>query len=184
MTLRFMQVNHHSSSIMSPVPLSTSFAKKTEILPREPGASFPLKPVGRTGQLVDPGGALERWVLGSYKRQRPRRQQAQSLRDIEHTQDVEEDRPVPVRHRWIDDHNLLDRRLEQGSVGRKDAGRTPADHLPGLLPLRLLIQRADPRSDIPDPSLVHRLAEEGVGSLHVVRGRFPRPRKGTVSTNN
>src|SRR4051812_32450648 len=91
---------------------------------------LPLQLVRRASELVNLRSAVERLVLAADDRQLPRRQHAERLRDIEHAQDVEEDRPVFVRRRRIDKDHFRYRWLEERGVSGDHPGLTAADYLP------------------------------------------------------
>src|SRR5436190_12355804 len=84
-------------------------------------ALFALELVRGTGELVNLGRAVERLVLRVDEGQLARGQQTQGLGDVQHAEDVEEDRAITMRGRRIHDDNLFDARLEQGSVRGEDS---------------------------------------------------------------
>ena len=90
--------------------------------------SLPYQLIRRPRRLVYRRRAVERRVPRVDQRQlHVRRQQAQRLGNVADAQHAEEVRPLLVRRRRINDHHLLDRRLEQGRIGGKDAGLAATD---------------------------------------------------------
>src|SRR5262245_30208300 len=80
-----------------------------------------------------------------------------------------------MRDRRIDNDHFLYRWLEQGSVSGENARLTPPDHSPVAFLLVQCRQTLLDGADVPQPSLVNSLAEQGVCALDVIWRRLLRP---------